>query len=746
MRNAQTPGHISLNTLISNLKKGQYVIPDFQREFEWHPRDISHLMRSIFLDYYIGSLLLWKGKKENFEALSCENVYGYEGIDNNRQYIVLDGQQRLTAMYYAFVAPSKHLPKRSNSARYYLRVDLFMAEAYDEAFSYEFSSKKWDSIFGDPNTQFALHIFPMSVVGEDDWALADWAQGYKRFWEQTARSAESIGDATSAQLASKHAYAAGQFSRHLRSITQQYQISFIELDEDIEVDKVCDIFTQINSKGVRLDVFDLLNALLRPKGIKLKEMWREASPCLDFVNTKKMNVYILQVMSILRQSYCSPKYLYFLLPEQEKPVRNIDGSRSKEILIPDVNAFKEGWTEAVSALENAIQLLRQPQEFGVVSSSYLPYISILPVFASLQSYAQKLPVELRLHARRKIRYWYWASVFDNRYSGAVESTSARDFLEMKAWFQDEEAEPMLIQEFKDRFKTIDFRSQRSRGTSLYNGVFNLLAIQGARDWVTGNVPLPETLDDHHIIPTAWGRKNLAAKEINTILNRTPLTAETNRNVIRDRLPNEYLPEWFESSNETAVRDILKSHLISSTAVDILLRVPFTPQDFELFIIERQKTIRAAIESLLIKDRLNLEASLRELDEQIEKIELCLRSVINEALSGDFSLVHPRVQEKVSELIGRALNKNAALEPSHYDTLAQKLEFFDLRELQSTIEGKKNWPQFESTFKNKPALSVKFGQLAELRNALRHSRAVTDITRKEGEAAIIWFSKVLDLKG
>ena len=43
-----------------------------------------------------------------------------------------------------------------------------------------------------------------------------------------------------------------------------------------------------------------------------------------------MNVYILQVMSILRQGYCSPKYLYFLLPGQEKPVRDPDGTRRKE--------------------------------------------------------------------------------------------------------------------------------------------------------------------------------------------------------------------------------------------------------------------------------------------------------------------------------------------------------------------------------------------------------------------------------
>src|SRR5688572_16199568 len=72
MKDAQKPDHVSLNTLINRLKEGRFVIPDFQREFEWRPWDIRELMRSVFLDYYIGSLLLWKGKRENFSALSCE--------------------------------------------------------------------------------------------------------------------------------------------------------------------------------------------------------------------------------------------------------------------------------------------------------------------------------------------------------------------------------------------------------------------------------------------------------------------------------------------------------------------------------------------------------------------------------------------------------------------------------------------------------------------------------------------------
>src|SRR5438132_5384277 len=114
MKNAQKPDHISLNTLIGRLREGRFVIPDFQREFEWLPWDIRQLMRSIFLDYYIGSLLLWKGNEENFKALSCESVYGYEGDNKGRNYIVLDGQQRLTAMYYAFLAPKVELPSRAS--------------------------------------------------------------------------------------------------------------------------------------------------------------------------------------------------------------------------------------------------------------------------------------------------------------------------------------------------------------------------------------------------------------------------------------------------------------------------------------------------------------------------------------------------------------------------------------------------------------------------------------------------------
>ena len=79
MKHAQKPDHVNLGTLLQRIREGHYVIPDFQREFEWRPSDIRELMSSIFQDYFIGSLLLWRGTKENFENLSCEPIRGVEG-------------------------------------------------------------------------------------------------------------------------------------------------------------------------------------------------------------------------------------------------------------------------------------------------------------------------------------------------------------------------------------------------------------------------------------------------------------------------------------------------------------------------------------------------------------------------------------------------------------------------------------------------------------------------------------------
>ena len=726
MQNAQKPDHRNLLTILNWLKEGRFVIPDFQREFEWYPWDINALIRSIFMDYYIGSLLLWRGKEENFEALSCEPVYGWEGQEEgNRDYIVLDGQQRLTALYYAFHAPDIRAPKRKSRYLYFIDLKALREDRHDEAFIYDWKQHGLN-VLQNQEAQFKEHWFPLALIGKDSsgYQLHEWTNNYARYWQET-------GDPDAAAFAAS-------FGKLLYEVLSNYQIVFIELDQDVSIDKICDIFTQINSRGIRLDIFDLLNALLKPKGIQLKQLWREAKDRLDFVASDRLNIYVLQTMSIALQAYCSPRYLYYLIPGQKR------GSHGEKVLISDTENFMKQWHNAVSAMEKAVTLLRDPREYGAVTSNLLPYTSILPVFSVLQETTEKLPVEERLRAKTKIRLWYWSSVFTNRYSGSVESTATRDYLELRRWFDDDESIPQAVTEFEHSAPYLDLKRETNRVSAVYKGVLNLVAIKGARDWIGGAHPSYELIDDHHIVPRSWGIKNGIAN-IDSVLNRTLLMPETNRSIIADKLPNEYLPELIARNSEAVMQQVLSSHLISDRALEILLRQPFTPDDFAEFVSEREKAVRDELDLLLMADRISdahaVPPPIQMLDADIEAIERKLRDLIAKTLQGDPKQLPQHVRDKIDRRLQSILKKNPS-RADDFQSLAELLELADLRELQDVLQAKRIWPQVAPVFGGKETLIQRFGQLAELRNAIRHSRRIDPVVRKEAEAAILWFKQTL----
>ena len=746
MKNAPKPDHVSLQSLISRLREGRFVIPDFQREFEWEPKDILELMRSLFLDYYIGSLLLWRGRSDTFASLACEPLKGFAGDNGGSpEHIVLDGQQRLSAMYYAFMAPPIPAPNRKARYLYFIRIDKWVDDEPDEAFVYDWT--RWGTnLLADREAQFASKMLPLAIIGDGRRrTIGDWFHDYETFWAKKRDDAVSAGRSTECQQAELSLEQSRKFEGHLDEMLSDYQIAYIELDQDLEIDKVCDTFTRINSRGIRLDIFDLMNALLRPKEIRLKDMWREIAPDLEFISSSRSDVYVLQVMSILAQNYCSPKYLYHLLPGEKRRIRRPDGSSADEVLVSDADDFKRRWSEAVTIIKAGIARLSHPQDFGAISPALLPYTSIVPAFCAALHIANSAPEAERLTAARKVRDWYWASVFTNRYSGSVESTAARDVLALRQWIEDDDAEPDSIAEFSERLKGLDFRTETRPGSAIYKGVLNLLVINGARDWVSNAPPQPDDVDSHHIVPKSWGRANGLGSQIDSVLNRAPLSTETNRDIIGSSHPNEYLPIWIERAGEAAVRETLRTHLISDAAFDILRREPFGKDDFDEFLSERQRSILQAIDALLVKGQLDLSPDLRELDARIERVELATREIISTKLNDDPDQVPQHIQQKVQERIDQQLRKQPGLDPSGFNSLQRRLEYADLRELEDLIVSKAAWDLFAPVFNNKPQVQHRFGQLGDLRNAIRHNRTVSEVVRKDGEAALLWFELALGIQ-
>ena len=163
MKNVEKADRIHLGSLIDSLKKGHYVIPDFQRDFEWEPWDVRELIRSIFMDYYIGTLLLWKGNQENYKSLSCEGIYAFEN-NLDPQHIVLDGQQRLTAIHYAFFAPNSPFPKRSKAVIYLIDIRALLEDDFENFIRYEFLTNKNQKLLSDKNAQYESHTFPLGEM------------------------------------------------------------------------------------------------------------------------------------------------------------------------------------------------------------------------------------------------------------------------------------------------------------------------------------------------------------------------------------------------------------------------------------------------------------------------------------------------------------------------------------------------------------------------------------------------------
>ena len=114
-------GNIPIQDFISSIEKGDYVIPHFQRPFDWEPSMVSDLFNSILHEYYAGTILLWALRDSERELGMWDSLWGAKKSENPMK-AVLDGQQRLSSLYYALCAPNEKFPNRESY--YYFFIDL----------------------------------------------------------------------------------------------------------------------------------------------------------------------------------------------------------------------------------------------------------------------------------------------------------------------------------------------------------------------------------------------------------------------------------------------------------------------------------------------------------------------------------------------------------------------------------------------------------------------------------------------
>jgi len=137
------------------------------------------------------------------------------------------------------------------------------------------------------------------------------------------------------------------------------------------------------------------------------------------------------------------------------------------------------------------------------------------------------------------------------------------------------------------------------------------------------------------------------------------------------------------------------------------------------------------------------------NQEIERIELALRELVLNTYAirtlKDFRRVVPsNIQNKVNEALDREEKKNPALVNPKRETPEYLIQFTDLQDLQVVFTVNLNWDSVQRLFGTKENLASEFNNISALRNAIRHSRNVDEITRLKGQAAIKWFKMQLGL--
>lgn len=106
MNRQPKPDSKKYTDLISEIQKGQIKIPKFQRDFVWSIEKTSKLLDSILKGYPIGTFILWETNERLNDIKNIGNLDLPPIPDDIKVQYVLDGQQRITSLYAAFLGAS----------------------------------------------------------------------------------------------------------------------------------------------------------------------------------------------------------------------------------------------------------------------------------------------------------------------------------------------------------------------------------------------------------------------------------------------------------------------------------------------------------------------------------------------------------------------------------------------------------------------------------------------------------------
>ena len=587
----------SISGVLGLIETKQFVIPEIQRPFVWKRSQVRDLIDSLYNGYPTGYIITWKNP----------DVQTKEGAMANGKHVLIDGQQRITALMAAISG----------------------LEVLDEDFNKGRIKIAFNPLADDPTKRFAVQ--DASHLKDKKW-IPDISVVFKPDFKQLAFLNEYAGNNEGVDLDEL-----SETILKLKGIANR-QIGVIELDHTLDIDEVTEIFIRINSKGTALSQYDFVMSKMAADTAHSGNMLRKAVDYFCHLAAKPEfypqmikddefeasefaqkihwlahdleDIYDPDYGDMLRVSFMYSfgrgrlSELVSLLSGRDFETREY----KDEIIDESYDKLKTGILRFINEYSFK-QFVLAVKGAGYKSSKLLNSQMTLDFAYMLFLKLQDDPNIQQGQIKRLVQKWLVLTTLTGRYVGSPETVMSRDIrnINEKGFLQfAQEVEASVL---SDTFWQITL-PQNLETVSVNSPAFNTFL--AAQDYLKcSSMLMKGTMisdlvsisgDVHHIFPKAYLKKNGidSKSRYNQIANYTYLDTQVNK-AISDDAPCDYFEVILDQcktktvkigniSDEQELMKNLEENAIPSSVVNM------TVSDYAAFLIERRKLMAKMIET------------------------------------------------------------------------------------------------------------------------------------------------------
>ena len=576
-----------IETLLTWIKSDEIAIPDIQRPFVWNATKVRDFIDSLYAGYPVGYLITWRNPDVRLK----------DGTTSFGKRILIDGQQRMKALL-ASVLGQEIVNRNYKQTR--ITIAFHPGEQrFEVANPVIRRDQGWIS---DIATVFAPDVRMLQLV--DEYCTANRDMDRDQIYERMHR---------------------------LQGIRNN-SLGLIELNADLDVETVAEIFVRINSRGVPLNAADFamskMAASEKYDGHRLRkcidyfchlvvkpEAYGELVRDDDFANTDYFHA--MEWLKHDKEDLYDPSYTDMLRVAFTSEFKR--GRLADLVALLSGRNFETRTFEEVIA-EESFRKLKEAVLRYMNETNFKRFIMILRSAGFVDksmirsqntlNFAYILYLTLRAQGTNAaeietlVRRWFVMSVLTGRYTGSPETAFGVDMRDIDEQGAHQCLNTIELAQLSEAFWSVGLPQQMdtSVASSPYFNVFLATQVKANdKGFLSRDLSVRDLLegqsDVHHVFPRKYLQDlNFPRSRYNQIANYVVMQREINI-AISNQAPARYFSELEEQCRNGIPRyggitdsDQLRENLASHCLPQGMETA--TAETYDLFLQQRRKLMAA----------------------------------------------------------------------------------------------------------------------------------------------------------